>query len=530
MQLIVTDIDAALSQEAGTEFIMVEIKNESGNASTTLQLQSTGVVGIFSGMLDLQNNSDFTVTPGENLIVSYLDNDNGNGEQEIVSYVLPVLQTDLSLLIDETGMDSEYEAITEDVAWYKFNLLVDSNTLAGRYVLAENLGNASGDCEVWGYDSEASEALAAGESVRIDANTYTKQIIDDKLVVDVKTAPRTISWAEMEDAEGYVIEFSQDGFESIMQLQCAESQVDLLNLPNGEYDYRIRTMESDGWLFYGSVSVKNNVVSEQRVADEDANKDVFFGNTRGVWEAGYLAKHVGVGEWNGTKERVVLEGRNVIADVFSGGDDASILLLTDDDNGDALFVEDIFSSLPEGLDAQSRIAKIDEIRAGAGDDVVDLTSQLFEYIGDGMTIHGGDGSDVIWANHGTNWLYGDEGDDRIVGAGGNDIVVGGSGDDAMHGGGGYDLFTFCADFGHDTVEQLATGKVTLWFADGDESNWNAVTLTYSDGGNSVKVTGTTDVTLVFGNDGGEQYSELLAAGAFDAFTSRKIFEDKGILA
>ena len=77
--------------------------------------------------------------------------------------------------------------------------------------------------------------------------------------------------------------------------------------------------------------------------------------------------------------------------------------------------------------------------------------------------------------------------------------------------------------------QTATGKVTLWFADGDESKWDTAKCTYTDGENSVVVKGvtSTNITLKFGDDGG-QYSELQAAGAFDAFTSEKIFEDKNV--
>ena len=194
----------------------------------------------------------------------------------------------------------------------------------------------------------------------------------------------------------------------------------------------------------------------------------------------------------------------------------------------------VYSAFPDGLAAQARIAKIDSIYAGAGADVIDLTSQRFEYAGGGfgMVVTGGDGDDVIWASQGKNLLCGDGGNDRFVGASGNDVLVGGAGDDTMHGGGGEDLFVFGANWGNDTVEQFANGKVTLWFQDGDESKWNASTLTYTDGDNSVTVTGVADVALKFGDDGSQQYQDLLAAGAFSDTTSQRIFDDKnrGMLA
>ena len=120
-------------------------------------------------------------------------------------------------------------------------------------------------------------------------------------------------------------------------------------------------------------------------------------------------------------------------------------------------------------------------------------------------------------------LFGDAGDDWIVGSAGNDVIVGGIGDDRLHGGGGSDLFCFCADWGNDTVEQFSTGSVTLWFAEGDEGKWDRSSLTYTDGDNSVAVTGVDSVTLLFGN-ADRRHSSLLAAGAFDAFTSERIFE------
>jgi Ca2+-binding RTX toxin-like protein len=196
--------------------------------------------------------------------------------------------------------------------------------------------------------------------------------------------------------------------------------------------------------------------------------------------------------------------------------------MTDDANGDALFVDDVYSAFPDKLAAQSRIAQINEIRAGAGDDIVDLTSQRFVYVGDGLTVYGGSGDDTIWATSGDNHLFGDAGNDRLVGGSGNDIIVGGIGNDSMHGGGGADTFCFGENWGVDTVEQLADGSVTLWFESGSESNWNASTLTYSDGTNSVTVSGidNANIILKFGD------TASAIAGAFESFASEKIFEDQ----
>ena len=339
-----------------------------------------------------------------------------------------------------------------------------------------------------------------------------------------------------ESTSHQLLELSNDNYNHSLKVEVETDRVNLHGLPAGTYCWKVRDVDDVEWSLGNEITTEGQQEMQLLSTQANDNFDAFFGNERGIWGANYVAKHVGVGEWAGTGQAVVLEGKNVIGDIFVGSEDASILLLTDDANGDALFVDDIFSAFPDGLEAQARLARIGEIRAGAGNDVVDLTSQRFAYVGDGMTVRGGLGDDVIWANSGDNLLFGDAGNDNLVGAGGNDVLVGGSGDDTLHGGGGDDLFAFGGDWGNDTVVQLATGKVTLWFQDGDEADavWNAEAsmLTYTDGNNSVTVAGVSqeNITLKFGDDGSEQYDTLLAAGAFDGFTSERIFENRGMLA
>ena len=340
------------------------------------------------------------------------------------------------------------------------------------------------------------------------------------------------------DFQPYIVEYSTDNFEHVLRLKVNSDALDSFRLPAGTYQTRTRAANSADWTAGGNIvsSVDNAPMLVK--SDADGNDDAFFANASGVWESKYGAKHNGsLGGWAGTHETVLLSGKNKLADIFEGSTDANILLMTDDDNGDVLFVDDIYTALPGTLtEQQARIAMIDEIRAGAGDDIVDMTSQRFEYIGEGLTIRGGDGDDVIWANKGDNFLFGDAGNDRIVGASGNDVIAGGIGNDSMHGGGGNDVFAFCDNWGADTVEQLADGTVTLWFASGDEPKWNPGTLTYTDGDNSVTVSGVSadKVELKFGENGKDaaRFATLSGLGTFDAFTSRRIFEesDKGILA
>ena len=382
------------------------------------------------------------------------------------------------------------------------------------------------DRENWGA-YPGGVLLASNRAVyfrSIDSAGNISEVAEYKVTNIVNTAP-------------YIVEYSTDNFEHVLRFKVSSDALDSFRLSTGTYQARTKVEDSTEWMAAEQPIVSRISNTPQLVkSDADGNADVFFANPLGTWESCYLAQHVGsIDDWAGTKEYATLYGKNKLADIIEGSTDANILLMTDDDNGDTLFVDDIYTASPGNMaEQQARIAQIDEIRAGAGNDIVDMTSQQFEYIGDGLTIRGGEGNDTIWANKGNNWLFGDAGNDRIVGASGEDVIVGGIGNDRMHGGGGNDVFTFCDNWGVDNVEQLATGSVTLWFASGSLDNWDEGTLTYTDGDNSVKVSGVTadKVTLKFGDDGSDQFASLTSMGVFFDATTERIFEEngKGILA
>ena len=168
------------------------------------------------------------------------------------------------------------------------------------------------------------------------------------------------------------------------------------------------------------------------------------------------------------------------------------------------------------------------IHAGAGDDLIDLTSKRFAETDRKIDVHGGNGDDTVWGGNGDgSLLFGDLGDDTVKGGTGNDFIIGGSGDDMLYGNGGNDTFIFGAeDWGTDQITQKNGGTVRLWFASGDESNWDASTMTYTDGENSVTVLGLTadKVTLKFGADEEDpDFAALEDAGAFSETKDRTIY-------
>ena len=435
---------------------------------------------------------------------------------------------------------SDYELVKTCNA--SFSVSVSANQAEGEYQLMGNAASYAYGVTLYveGGASYGEYIWFGGNGTEINGRNYALAVKDNVLTLTVENClgsdvpALTQTWDLPSDTYSYVVEYSTDNFEHVMQVTVYGNALDAFSAPAG-CQWRVRPEDSDEWSEPDTIYAAADDDEPKLVrSNADGVDDVFFARAGKVWEGGYQAKHVGSldSDWQGTGERVDLAGKNRLGDLFEGSDDANVLLLTDDANGDALFVDDIYTALPGSLkDQQARIAQIDEIRAGAGDDVVDMTSQLFEYVGDGVTVRGGDGDDTIWAVGSGNYLFGDAGDDRIVGGAGMDFIAGGAGNDSMHGGGGMDVFTFGGNWGVDTVEQLDDeySQVMLWFAEGDHANWNASTLTYTDGSNSVTVKGVSadQVEIYIGDEFPWDFEMMSELGIFAESTSRNVFEEKG---
>lgn len=96
-------------------------------------------------------------------------------------------------------------------------------------------------------------------------------------------------------------------------------------------------------------------------------------------------------------------------DKYDGGEGVDILEMTDGD--DYLQIEDDISPYHVNAFGQ-RISDIEIIESGAGDDVVDLDSDVYAY--GNVTVFGGVGNDVIYSGAGDDVIYGGDNDPAIV--------------------------------------------------------------------------------------------------------------------
>ncbi|MBL6664523.1 MAG: M10 family metallopeptidase C-terminal domain-containing protein [Rickettsiales bacterium] len=140
-------------------------------------------------------------------------------------------------------------------------------------------------------------------------------------------------------------------------------------------------------------------------------------------------------------DEISVTGKTRSFDAFDGGDGYDTLNLTKE--GDVMFLDDAIVS---NLGDIAKISGIEEINAGAGDDIIDLTSLNFTYLD--VVLNGQEGDDVLWSSDGDDTLNGGQGDDNLQSGLGNDTINGGEGndiikaydgDDIMNGGSGSDI-------------------------------------------------------------------------------------------
>ena len=185
-----------------------------------------------------------------------------------------------------------------------------------------------------------------------------------------------------------------------------------------------------------------------------------------TWSNNFGAQNAGSPDSDGTNDIESIGNQARSFDVFDGGEGDDTLEMTDGD--DAIFLDDGYSDRPDGTSGP-RIIDVENINAGAGDDVVDLTSKQYDY-GD-VNIDGGSGNDVLWAS---------SGDDNIDGGTGNDALFGGAGDDNLDGGAGFDTAFYAGNDEYD-ISFGDDGVVTISGPEGTDTLTNIENLDFKNG-------------------------------------------------
>jgi len=209
-------------------------------------------------------------------------------------------------------------------------------------------------------------------------------------------------------------------------------------------------------IIYGGTGVMLNTGNDR--LSGGAGIDLLYGEdgddtllffVDGLFNADFTAYNIGAAGVSGTEVYVTIDGTNLSLDVFDGGAGFDTLVMTD--GNDTFFLDDPQHAFHPNA-SSLRLIGVEQIDAGAGDDVVDLTHATLVYgdiiiNGQGGNDHlwssdgndvlnGGDGNDHLYAGFGNDELNGDDGDDQLYGGLGNDILRGGAGNDILYGGAG----------------------------------------------------------------------------------------------
>ena len=237
------------------------------------------------------------------------------------------------------------------------------------------------------------------------------------------------------------------------------------DLSGGDGDDNLLGFDSDDVLEGGDGSdTLDGVAGMDRLLGGAGDDELRFSQD-GQWSA-YEAWNVGDKDHVIDGQRITVAPRLKSFDYFDGGEGTDRLVMTE--HSDALFLRDIYGSQ---IADSTRISGIEQIEAGAGDDLVDLTSRSDVY-GD-VTVDGGSGHDILWSNAGNDLLNGGSGDDNLDGGRGADTLNGGDGSDYLYGrlgadvltgGSGSDLFVYSeiahssGRYGKDRITDFVSGE------------------------------------------------------------------------
>ena len=212
----------------------------------------------------------------------------------------------------------------------------------------------------------------------------------------------------------------------------------------------------------------------------------------GIWAAGYST-------FNGySGEEAVLTGLNNTYDTFHGGNGADAIEMTA--GNDALVLDDPVSPRHASTGG-ARVTGVETINAGAGDDIVNLSSGTYAY-GD-VTVNGGDGEDILWTGAGNDTLDGGAGHDHLHGGAGDDTLHFSGNEDIYDGGAGADTLVLRAGGDNVTFDGANLASVeTINGGDGDDT----VMLDHAAAYGDISVNGGAGDDYVYSNAGNDTLS------------------------
>jgi Ca2+-binding RTX toxin-like protein len=210
-------------------------------------------------------------------------------------------------------------------------------------------------------------------------------------------------------------------------------------LDGGTGNDDIRGSEGNNHIEAGDGNDKISLIGGGNFVNAGSGDDEIIVSQSDIeWQSGFGALNLSSVIQMGTGEFIPIDDHHVASNVIVGGAGWDILRLSD--SSDALFLDDQYSSfhpnagayqLPGGSMGIARISGIEQVFAGLGDDIVDLTSSQFSLSESDIEIFGEQGDDTLWGSDANETISGGEGNDQLFGGAGANVLIGGSGGDTF---------------------------------------------------------------------------------------------------
>ena len=381
-----------------------------------------------------------------------------------------------AMTISDGGSSENDKVIADGIGWYSdtsYSLTIDNrhlfvyDTISGQQIYAID----------WRFPENKIEQVV------LEDGTYSY----DELANNIGTNTNHLgnySWEQLADQDTTImnsaIEFYKDFYENLSSntdyTLAGGIENDTLNGGAGN-DY-IGGGAGDDTLNGGAGDDTLNSGSGNDTLDGGVGNDTIILESNGTFGSELYAYNTTSSLQAGTEESINLDGKTRFGDVMDGGADIDTVELTD--GSDAFFLHDSFGgfhsslTLVEDYDSRlgaARIANIENINSGAGDDIVDLTSPDYSLVGQNITVDGGSGNDTLW---------GSDANETLLGGDGNDELFGGAGTNVLTGGAGADEFQFTKTSTNDTVKDfsLSDGDTLKFFnTGGAQFDLGSVSLT-----------------------------------------------------
>lgn len=163
-----------------------------------------------------------------------------------------------------------------------YTLTVSDSLDKGVYVLADGAAEFSSTISVINSGGASLGSLTVGETIEVGDADFTLNLTDSLLTLTVVLPPSVptnligtqdkVSW-DPTGAAGYIVEYSTDDFESVLQTATTGTAVDMYELPSGTFQWRVKEDVGEEWAVGNEIAEVAKAVTIDAPAYFEVDKE-----------------------------------------------------------------------------------------------------------------------------------------------------------------------------------------------------------------------------------------------------------------